>query len=153
MDTRPVAPAQLHLTLHFLGNVPRARIPLLCSALRVPFQRHELRFSRCELWPGGVLVAAPDAVPPALSDLRAALGEALRGMGLPVEARAFRPHITLARRFTGPVPPALTKPLAWPVRRFALVESGAASGGGYAVLRRYAGASARLAENAAPLQG
>ncbi len=139
----------MHLTLHFLGQVPRARIPELCSALRTPFQHHELRFSRCECWRGGLLVAVPDEVPPALTDLQTALGETLRRLGLPAETRAFRPHVTLARRFAGPLPPIRSKPLAWPVRRCALVESGAAADGGYAVLCSHLALPARPAAHPA----
>lgn len=137
VGTRPVAPEQLHLTLHFLGAVPNQQVPPLRSALRVPFRAFELGFSRCERWPGGVLVVPPDAVPTALAGLHAALGEALRRLGLPAQARAFRPHITLARRHTGPVPPAAAAALRWLVRGYVLVESGARAGGGYDVLETY----------------
>ena len=141
VGARPVAPEQLHLTLHFLGNVPRQQVPELRSVLRVPFRPFELRFSHCELWPGGLLVVSPDAVPEALADLHAALREALRGLGLRTEARAFRPHITLARRHAGPLPPpaaaAAAAALRWEVRGYALVESRAREGGGYAVLEVY----------------
>jgi len=139
VGTRPVALEQLHLTLHFLGNVPRQQVPELHHALRVPFRVFELIFSRCERWPGGLLVVSPDAVPPVLADLHAALREALHRVGLPTEARAFRPHITLARRHTGPLPPAAVPALHWNVRGYALVESGARAGGGYAVLEAYEG--------------
>ncbi|MBE0547550.1 MAG: RNA 2',3'-cyclic phosphodiesterase [Rubrivivax sp.] len=137
VGTRPVAPEQLHLTLHFLGQVPSQQIAQLRCALRLPLRAFELRFSRCERWPGGVLVVSPDAVPPALAELHAALGEVLRRLGLPTEARAFRPHITLARRHKGPLPSAAAAALRWDVRGYVLVESGARAGGGYAVLEAY----------------
>jgi 2'-5' RNA ligase len=137
--TRPVAPSQLHLTLHFLGNVARAALPELRHALRVPMPAFELRLRTCERWPGGLLVARPDAVPQALSALHAKLGETLRGLGLPTEARAFRPHVTLARRHAGALPPPAVPPLRWRVRRFALVES--VAGAGYAPLEVYAAAA------------
>ena len=137
VGARPVAPEQLHLTLHFLGNVPRQQVPELRSVLRVPFRPFELRFSHCELWRGGLLVVSPDAVPAALAELHVALGEALRRLGLRTEARAFRPHITLARRHGGPLPPPAVAALPWGVRGYALVESRAGHGGGYAVLEAY----------------
>jgi 2'-5' RNA ligase len=137
VGARLVAMEQLHLTLHFLGNVPSQQVPELRSALRLPFGASELRFSHCERWPGGLLVVSPDAVPAALADLHAALRDVLHRLGLPTEARAFRPHITLARRHAGPIPPAASPALHWKVRGYALVESGARAGGGYAVLETY----------------
>ena len=137
VGTRLVAMEQLHLTLHFLGNVPSQQVPELRSALHLPFRSFELGFSRCERWQGGVLVVPPDAVPTALADLHGALGEALRPFGLPIEKHAFRPHITLARRHTGPVPPAAAAALRWDVRAYVLVESGARAGGGYEVIETY----------------
>lgn len=134
---KPVAPERLHLTLHFMAGVPNDRLPALCAALRVPFQPFELRFSHCQRWPGGLLVAPPDALPPALARLHADLGDALRRLGVPVEARAYRPHVTLARRYAGPPPCSARVPWSWKVRAFALVQSRAHEGGAYTVLHRY----------------
>ena len=137
VGTRLVAPEQLHLTLHFLGQVPSQRVPELRNGLRVPLRHFELGFSRCERWPGGVLVVPPDAVPAALMDLHGALGEALRGLRLATETRAFRPHITLAHGHGGPVPPAAAAALRWQGQAYVLVESGARAGGGYDVVETY----------------
>ncbi len=120
---RMLPPQQIHLTLHFLGSVPRQRLPALVEDLRVPFAPFDLALRRCERWPRGTLVALPDEPPPALADLHAALGAALQHLGLPVEQRAFRPHVTLARRYDGPVPAPLASPVRWHVTRYALVES------------------------------
>lgn len=120
---RRVPPQQIHLTLHFLGAVPRQQLPTLVEGLRVPFVPFDLALRRCERWPRGTLVVLPDEPPPALADLHAALGAALRRLGLPVEQRAFRPHLTLARRYDGPVPAPLANPVRWHVTRYALVES------------------------------
>lgn len=140
VGAKPVALDRLHLTLHFLGQVPGDRIPKLRHALCVPFRPFELGFSHCQRWPGGLLVVSPDTVPAAMTDLHAALGVALQGLGLPTESRAFRPHITLARGHAGPLPPAAVPALRWKVLGFALVASGAGAGagGGYAVLEAYA---------------
>lgn len=135
--TRVVAPQRVHLTLHFLGQVPRQQVPALVSALRVPFQPFELSFSRCEQWPHGLLVAVPDTVTPPLSQLHAALGEVLQGLGLPVDERQFRPHLTLARRHTKPLPEPTGPPLRWPVAGYVLVESQATPPGAYHVVQDY----------------
>lgn len=137
--TRPVAPRQLHLTLHFLGEVPRARLPALRSALRVPFPTFPLEFTGCEGWPHGLLVAKPDARPEPLIALHATLGEALARLGLALDSRPFRPHVTLARHHAGAVPAAAAQPLVWTVTACALVESEARSGGSYVVLEHWRG--------------
>lgn len=134
---KPVARERLHLTLHFMGSVPNDRLPLLRAALRVPFQPFALRFSRCEHWPGGLLVAPPDRVPQALAALHADLGDELHRLGVPLDARRFRPHITLARRHAGPAPGAAELALGWDVRAYALVQSRAHEGGAYTVLQVY----------------
>jgi 2'-5' RNA ligase len=96
--TKPVAGERLHLTLHFMANVPNDCLPALRAALQLPFQPFELHFSRRECWPGGLLVAPPDAWPPAPAGLHAHLGDRLRGLGVPVEARRYRGTRALARR-------------------------------------------------------
>jgi len=132
-----VTPQRVHLTLHFLGGVPLQQVPMLMAALRVPFQPFELSFSHCEQWPHGLRVAVPDTAAPPLTQLHAALGEALQGLGLPVDERPFRPHLTLARRYTPPLPAPKDVPLLWPVRGYALVESQAIPPGAYRVVQAY----------------
>jgi 2'-5' RNA ligase len=137
LRARVVTPQRVHLTLHFLGPVPRQRLPALACALQVPFAPFELRFSHCEAWPHGLRVAVPDTAVPPLIRLHAALGQALQGLGLPVEERPFRPHLTLARRATAPLPVQQGPPLRWPVSGYVLVESQAARGGAYQVVQAY----------------
>jgi 2'-5' RNA ligase len=134
---RVVAPQKLHLTLHFLGTVPRQRLPALACALQVPFEPFELRLSHCEAWPHGLRVAVPDTAVPPLIRLHAALGQALQGLGLPLEERPFRPHLTLARRSTAPLPTPEGPALRWPVSGYVLVESQAARDGAYQVVQAY----------------
>lgn len=136
----PVAADQLHLTLHFIGSVPAARVIDIAAALRgVPVPPFELQLSRPALWPHGIAVlerADGASVPARLAALHAALGDTLRTLALPAEARRLRPHVTLARHAQGAAPPAAepAQPLRWPVRDCALVESRA---GAYRVLERW----------------
>lgn len=136
-DARPVARHGIHLTLNFLCDVPRHQIAELVPALHVPFQPFELNFSRCEQWRHGLVVAIPDAVPAPMVHLHAALNEVLRGLGLPVQERAFRPHLTLARSFVRPPPTPTGLPLRWLVDGYVLVESLATPRSGYQVVQRY----------------
>jgi len=101
MAARRVPSANLHLTLHFLGELPLSCLPALRVALGVPASAFELRFSACQQWPRGLLVAEPDNVPPALTALHTELALALAASGLRSTSPAFRPHITLARRHSG----------------------------------------------------
>lgn len=117
----PVPADRLHLTLHFLGDVPRERIAALRAALAVPVTPCVLTLDRAALWRGGVAVLEPITVPAPLVELHLALGTALRLLGVAIETRPWRPHVTLARRARADVP--RIAPLAWPVRGHALVES------------------------------
>jgi len=130
-----VPASQLHLTLHFLGPVPVAHLELLRRGLAVDWRAFELRFGEPRLWRHGLAVLEPVAPPPGLLALHQALGSALSALGLLVEARQFRPHVTLARRAGQSLPPRSVPTMAWRVRSYALVESAA---GAYRVLDRYA---------------
>jgi RNA 2',3'-cyclic 3'-phosphodiesterase len=132
-----VAPERLHLTLHFLGNVPAQQLPQLAAGLQVGFEALALPLERSEVWPHGVAVLRPEHTPTALKRLHAALGDALTGLGLPAEDRPFRAHVTLARRASGAVPPASGPGLCWEARQgFVLVRS-LPAGAGYEVLERF----------------
>jgi 2'-5' RNA ligase len=132
-----VAPERLHMTLHFIGAVPEARVDAVQAGLVIEPAAFELRFGRAEVWPRGIAVLRPLAEPPALHDLHQRLGEALRALGLPTEARPFRPHVTFARRADGAALTTEPAPLRWRVRSHALIESRLGRNGGYVVLRRY----------------
>jgi len=119
----PVADGKLHLTLHFLGAVPQDRIPELVEAFHVPFR------------PFAVL--EPLAIPSELSELHAALAERVAALGLPLEERSYKPHVTLARRAHGALVPPPAPALAWRVHGYALVESKLTTDGSYHVLHTY----------------
>ena len=89
----------------------------------------------------------PDELPPALERLHADLGDGLHRLGVPVEARGYRPHITLARQFAGPPPCPATAPLSWHVGSYALVLSRAHEGGGYEVLHFYRSSAPQAKQN------
>ena len=128
-----VAPVQLHLTLHFIGPVPATRLPELARGLAVKSSRFEITFGGVESWRGGLAALCTDAAPAGLAALHAELQAALSRLALPVDARRWRPHVTLARRAAGATPPARAAPLHWSVRGYALVQSQ----GGYHCLARY----------------
>jgi 2'-5' RNA ligase len=130
----PVHPDKLHVTLHFLGDQPADSLPALLDGFAVPFTPFTLQLGRAELWHNGIAVLAPTAVPPALPELHARLSQALVALGLTPETRAYRPHVTMARRANGVAVPQDGPVVEWRVTGYALVAS---RGGRYEVLRAY----------------
>jgi 2'-5' RNA ligase len=136
---RPTHPDDLHMTLVFVGAVAPERLPCIESAgddvVLAPF---DLALRRVETWSRQrLLVAVPDAPPPALFNLVAQLQQGLLACGIAPERRRYRPHATLARRAERTAPQPLS--VAWAVRGFVLARSGvgAAGAGGYRVLRTW----------------
>lgn len=134
----PTPDERLHVTLHFIGAVPRQRLQEIEAGFAVPARRFDLTFGRAEVWHGGIAVLRPDATPAALGELHDALRGRLLVLGLRVEDRPFKAHVTCARKAGGAHPPPIVpRSLRWSVRGHALVESRMGRGGGYVVLRRY----------------
>ena len=133
----PVHADKLHVTLHFLGEVPSERVPALREGFAVPFTPFTLSIGLPKLWPHGIAVLEPHTEPPELLELHAKLSTALVALGLQPEARDYRPHVTLARRANHAVVPPESAPLTWQVDGDALVESKPGDGGGYTVLQEY----------------
>lgn len=130
-------PADWHVTLHFLGSVASDRVPDIAVGMDVPLEPFELTLDRPLLWPRGLAVVAASQVPTALKDLHDRLGQALQILQQPVEPRAYRPHLTLARRADGAIRPTAPVAVVWPVRSFALVVSTGRTDHRYEVLRTY----------------
>ena len=97
------APDNIHVTLHFLGEVSDDRLPSLLAALgeRLPQAPFEIET-------GGIGTFPPSGIPTVawigisagadrLVGLHAELGRRLTAGGYTVEARRFSPHLTLAR--------------------------------------------------------
>lgn len=108
---RPVPPEQLHLTLAFLGEQDTAMAEAAHEALEA------IRFPAFEIRPKGLGAFGADVVWAGLDDpapaaaLNAKVMAALRGVGLVLERRRYRPHVTLAR-FPQPDAERLAKFLA-----------------------------------------
>lgn len=126
-----VPPANLHVTLAFLGMVPgRTFVHLLEIGGRGRWPAVRLDFDRVEYWhKPRVLVALPDAVPEAGQRVVDRLWDSLERLGFAREARPWKPHLTLVRKVTRPPPRNLDLPLpSRPARdpadwKLALVES------------------------------
>ena len=137
---RRVPEYNLHLTLHFIGNVARDSADCMRRAARaVQGERFELaidgvgHFGRARVgWLG------PSVIPAALRQLHAGLGRELARCGYVAEARDFSPHVTVARKLNKPFEIGAFEALRWKVDNFALVESRSGdSGVRYEVLQTY----------------
>ena len=101
-ELRWTPPAQLHLTLRFLGDTPDEKIEPLIARLAA------IRVEAFLLTLEGVGAFPPKSAPrvlwlgigsghPRLHQLRQRVDDALLASGLDVDLRHFHPHITLAR--------------------------------------------------------
>ncbi|MDH1010303.1 RNA 2',3'-cyclic phosphodiesterase [Pseudomonas nicosulfuronedens] len=127
-DGQPVSQANLHLTLAFLGSVPRGRkAELRAIGERLPRRGFNLELDHVARWNNGILHLAPGSIPATLHELVHALREELRMGGFEVEHRPFHPHITLARH--AHQPPAATASFVLPAQAVTLFSSENSPGG------------------------
>jgi len=147
LPLRWIEPRGAHLTVKFLGDVARERVPALADALAGLAGLHE----PFQLWTGPA-GAFPNARRPrvlwlgiagateCLDDLQQDLETALEGLGFPPDGRPFRPHLTLGRVRDGAPPelPGLGEVLAelqratpapLPVEELLLMRSDLSGGG------------------------
>ncbi len=137
---RRVPDYNLHLTLHFIGNVPFEQLACLQrQARRAEGEAFELvidahgHFRKARVaWLG------PEILPDALLRLHADLGDRLQVCGYRPEARRYSPHVTVARKLTRAPALEAFEPLCWKVDNFVLVESRAVEAGvRYEVVETY----------------
>lgn len=100
-NARSVPPAQLHLTVSFIGAMSIEQGERLSRGLADDIQRQPPAYvTKLDYWPKRTQPRLMVAVL-AMSEAFAALDERVRWLmteaGLPLDARAFRPHVTLAR--------------------------------------------------------
>ncbi len=139
-QARPTHVADLHLTLHFLGQVEEDRLESLRVLGRQQrFEPFELILDRIGHWRRPrVLWVGPSEIPQPLAGLYGALGKGLTELGFELDPRPFAPHVTLARKVAR-LPEALAfTPLRWQVSEWALVESRAGDRPLYHPLERWA---------------
>lgn len=105
---RWVTPAQIHLTLKFLGNVPAAQVAMIAQAMTCAAQGQtaftlSAQSLGCFPHPSRPHVLWVGLVDPsqALAHLTERLSAALLPVGFPPEDRPFHPHLTLARAQNG----------------------------------------------------
>ena len=139
---RWVEPADFHITLRFIGDVPPSTADAICEALdsrtwpRPTVVPGELRtFGHAK--PSSLYLAIREDA--ALSRLAAGHDRLMQRLGLPADGRRFTPHITLGRFRGGTRPEMVAQwlaangaPFALPFRpeRFVLYSARESTGGG-----------------------
>jgi len=138
-EGRALVPANLHMTLAFVGNVAVDNIPELevmaDSVTMQPFSfelDHSGYFKRPQvLWLG------THQPPRSLIDLSDTLVQGCRDCGYKMEERPFKPHVTLMRKVKHNCPIDVTL-VEWLANEFVLVESRSTPDGvKYDVLKRW----------------
>jgi 2'-5' RNA ligase len=135
---RAPPPENLHMTLVFVGEVPRDSVGLLqgiglaSAAAVAPFV---LMLDRVGAFRRqGIAWAGASSPPAELVRMVAELGKGLAAQGFSLEHRAFHAHVTLARRCPmragDPMRDGepLAAPIFWNVTRMTLISSDLASG-------------------------
>ena len=137
---RRVPSANLHMTLHFIGNVYFDEMACMQSEAR----KVEAEGFSFELDCQGFF-ARPrvgwlgcSEAPAALGELHRQLGERLQGCGYRPESRPYHPHVTVMRKTTTVPEAASFDPISWTVSDFALIEvRTVANGVEYRVVESY----------------
>ena len=120
-----------HVTLTFIGAFPESRIPELHTrAAAIPFEPFRTRFDRMEYWPRAKVACLVGAtVPPALERLVDSLNWVITDLGVEVDERRYRPHITVVRRARPFETQRLAQPAVVDWTGFELIESVSVPGG------------------------
>ncbi|MCE4619262.1 MAG: RNA 2',3'-cyclic phosphodiesterase [Desulfurococcales archaeon] len=112
---KPVETQNIHLTLRFIGEVPRAKVNEIIEEVLKPIQeeKFKIRLHGLGAFPS---LARPRVVWVGVSDgaerlvkIRNAVEDRLRKLGFPPDKPKFVPHITLARIKGSRNLPSLTK--------------------------------------------
>ncbi|MCW9056052.1 MAG: RNA 2',3'-cyclic phosphodiesterase, partial [Gammaproteobacteria bacterium] len=137
---RIMRPENLHITLHFIGNVSEEKLDCLDRvAQTVKVEPFELilgqygHFYKAKIFWMGCL-----EVPQQLNKLYETLGGALSNCDYKIDQRPFVPHVTLMRKLIKPGELEDFKSINWKVNDFVLVESVSVERGvKYKVIKRY----------------
>ena len=138
--TRVLQPENLHITLHFVGQVePDRRVcmqQVACALNDKPFVVNLDclgYFTKAKIFWMGC-----QHLPVELVQLHRDLGESLANCGYQSESRQYKPHVTLMRKCMEPLNGNKDFVIPWHVDEFALVESiSGVDGVRYQVIEKY----------------
>lgn len=133
------AAADLHVTLRFYGDATPAQGDAIAAQLQAhgpTADAQPLEFDQLETWPPKrpTLLVATLRAPPLLRAQQDAIEHAARVAGFPAEARAWKPHVTLARarQWDGAMPRFKLLPFALPSAPWVLWYRKSVTDAGYA---------------------
>lgn len=115
----------LHMTLQFIGNIPRSQLPkIILLADKVSAQPFTMQLAKIAYWKHNrIAYATLASEAPFLDDLVLQLKIALSEGGIAYADQKFSPHVTLLRNAEHKPKIQDFPPIAWPVDAFVLVES------------------------------
>jgi len=120
---RPVAQANLHMTLAFLGNQPATAVDglkQLANSLRV--DAFLLQLDQLQMIGKNFACLTPSLSPSPLIDLVGQLHAGLSAHGVVLDSRPFLPHVTLSRQVHA-LPAMEPRAFRWAVKHFGLYLS------------------------------
>jgi RNA 2',3'-cyclic 3'-phosphodiesterase len=121
---RLVRPANIHVTLLFLGNIDtdkEERFKQVLATVQVPSTT--LCFNKLSFWKKpGILCLTTSNTYPGVETLVGMLSRLGGDLGIQTDERPFKPHVTLAKKATKLMPLEFD-PINWNSSSFCLVES------------------------------
>lgn len=129
LDGQPVPASNVHATLCFIGAVAEDAVAALrVAASQVRARRVAMEFDALDYWEKPEILCAVARESEAARDLSSALVDATLAAGLAPDRKAFRAHLTLARKVRRRVArnsewPRALAPLNVHCARFVLMES------------------------------
>lgn len=119
-----VKPENIHITLIFIGSVENPMISIIIQrVLGISVKPFTVVFDELHFWRKPKVLCLTSSSPPSeIIQLAEALTHSISNCGLELDKRAYRPHVTLARK--ADKKPALDfTPVIWHADSFCLVES------------------------------
>ena len=137
---RIMRPENLHITLHFIGNVSEEKLDCLDQAAQTikvePFEFALDQYGH--FYKAKIFWMGCFEIPQRLKKLHEILGEALSNCDYKIDQRPFAPHITLMRKLIKPGEIENFNSINWKVKNFVLVESVTVEGViRYEVIKKY----------------
>lgn len=131
VDGRMIDRHNWHVTLAFIGDFEDSLVPsLLHAASEIEVESFRLRFDRLEFWPRPRIASlVTPNVPSELQSLVQQLNAVLLKVGILVEERTYRPHITVVRNARPFETIRLAQPATMEWDGFRLIESVPEPGG------------------------